>query len=144
MFSIGWTPWGPLLGPTNPGTTIVALETLDIRRRGFSPLYDITYSNILTSDRSTGPYGSGFMAERNTPLPPSASAANPKSQAPNHKQYPMTKIQMSKTRKFWILKIGIWNLFGIWNLVLGISSACTGSTSSAPSLAPIYCRRRIA
>ena len=45
--SIGRTPWGPLLGSTNPGTTIVALEPLDIRRRGFSPLYILLIPTFL-------------------------------------------------------------------------------------------------
>jgi hypothetical protein len=48
---------------------------------------------------------------------------NSKHQAPNSKQAPMTKIPMTETRsKRFCLEhwdIGAWNLFGIWDLVLG-------------------------
>ena len=46
---------------------------------------------------------------------------NPKLQAPNYKQIPITKIQNSKQKSFDYLRIGILNLFGICNLGFGIS-----------------------
>jgi hypothetical protein len=42
------------LGPTNPGMTIIAQETLLFRCAGFSPAY-VTHSSILTCSRSTAP-----------------------------------------------------------------------------------------
>jgi hypothetical protein len=38
------------------------------------------------------------------------------SQAPKSKQIPMIEIQNFQTKLFWLLGIGTWNLFGIWNL----------------------------
>jgi hypothetical protein len=50
------SPFGYALGPTNPGTIIVALETLGMRWAGFSPAKFVTHANILTSYRSTSVY----------------------------------------------------------------------------------------
>ena len=47
------SPFGYALGPTNPGTISVALETLGMRWAGFSPAKFVTHANILTSVRST-------------------------------------------------------------------------------------------
>jgi hypothetical protein len=44
------------------------------------------------------------------------SGENSKSQIPNHKKIPRSKIQNSKP----VWDIGYWNLRFIWNLVLGI------------------------
>ena len=52
----GWpstSPFGYALGPPNPGTISVALETLGMRWAGFSPAKFVTHANILTSTRST-------------------------------------------------------------------------------------------
>jgi hypothetical protein len=50
---------------------------------------------------------------------------NSKSQIPNIKQTPMTKIPNFQTKKHffkavWNLMLEIWNLFGIWCLEFGI------------------------
>jgi ribonuclease HII len=52
------------------------------------------------------------------PVVAAAIVINPKNRAPNHKksQIPSTKFQ---TLSFGHLKIGNWNLFGIWNLEFG-------------------------
>jgi hypothetical protein len=54
------TPFGLCLGPTNPGATIVAQETLLFRCAGFSPAY-VTHSNILACERSTTPYSAASL-----------------------------------------------------------------------------------
>ncbi len=54
------------LDPINPKSTNVASETLDIRHEGFSPSR-ATHTDILTSVRSTPPYGVGFTAHRTLP-----------------------------------------------------------------------------
>jgi hypothetical protein len=48
-----------------------------------------------------------------------------KFQAPNNKQITMSKIPSSKQNSFCLSKIGNWDLFGIWNLELGILTADT-------------------
>jgi len=48
---------GAGLGPPNPGTIVVARETLGIRWTGFSPVIFVTHPNIRTSQRSTKPHG---------------------------------------------------------------------------------------
>ena len=44
------------LGPPNPGSIVVARETLGIRWTGFSPVIFVTHPNILSSRRSTKPH----------------------------------------------------------------------------------------
>lgn len=47
------TPFGLTLGPTNPWLTAIAMETLDIRRAGFSPAlrYSSRHSHFYTLQR---------------------------------------------------------------------------------------------
>jgi len=47
------TPFGLTLGPTNPWMTAIAMETLDIRRAGFSPAlrYSSRHSHFYTLQR---------------------------------------------------------------------------------------------
>jgi hypothetical protein len=59
---------GLALVPTNPKTTNVASETLRIRHEGFAPS-NATHSGILTSYRSSYPYGLTFAAVRTLPYP---------------------------------------------------------------------------
>ena len=50
--------WAPRLGPANPGLTIIAQETLDFRRAGFSPAYKLlipTFSLVNTPPALAGP-----------------------------------------------------------------------------------------
>lgn len=46
--------WATRLGPANPGLTIIAQETLDLRRAGFSPAYKLL---IPTFSLPTAPRG---------------------------------------------------------------------------------------
>ena len=50
LFSLG-------LGPAYPGRTSLPQETLGFRRAGFSPAFSLTHTGILSSVRSTTPYG---------------------------------------------------------------------------------------
>ena len=57
------TPFGLALGPTNPGTIRVALETLGLRRTGFSPVFLLlmpTFS-LRTAPRWLTPFASALM-----------------------------------------------------------------------------------
>jgi hypothetical protein len=52
---------------------------------------------------------------------------NPKFQVPNPKEFPISNNQMAmRGNLFSTLKFGLWKLFGIWDLVLGISSVAGG------------------
>ena len=51
VLSIASRLWTTHLGPANPGLTIIAQETLDFRRAGFSPAYKLlipTFSLLIT------------------------------------------------------------------------------------------------
>lgn len=63
------------LVPTNPQTIDVAEETLGIRHPEFSSGDNTTHASILTSYRSTMPYGLGFVADKKAPLPPAIGGA---------------------------------------------------------------------
>ncbi len=48
------------LGPANPGLTIIAQETLDFRRAGFSPAYQLLIPTFSLPTDSTAPRGYRF------------------------------------------------------------------------------------
>ena len=65
---------GLALDPTYPKSTNVASETLRIRHEGFSPS-NATYTGILTSCRSTLPYGRASPQQERSPTnPPKADS----------------------------------------------------------------------
>jgi len=58
------------LGPPNPGTIVVARETLGIRWTGFSPVIFVTHPNILSSHRFTKPHSlASTQYERSPTIP---------------------------------------------------------------------------
>jgi len=60
LFSLG-------LGPAYPGRTSLPQETLGFRRAGFSPAFSLTHTGILSSVRSTTPYGIASLHTERSP-----------------------------------------------------------------------------
>ena len=85
------------LGSPNPPPISVAEETLDFRGPAFSAglrLLMPTFSLPYAPPRLTAETSSHMKCSPTTPM---LRIGSTKSQAPNNKQAPMTKIQMTKT-----------------------------------------------
>ena len=68
------TPFGLGLGPTNPGRTSLAQETLPFRRRGFSPLLSLLMPAFSLPRATTRRHRHARIPVERSPTAPSAQA----------------------------------------------------------------------